>query len=132
MNFLVKVAYLAASFAAPVCALGAYSNWDVLHGGFVGHAGWSIFLLLACTIATSLLLFLPEIVVRSLVVLPGILLLVVTSAGLMVMFVPVTIMFILSILAGGASIEMISFEYVCGILSVLVIFGSFNAAYWLG
>lgn len=128
MNFLLKIAFLVVSWAAPICALGAYTNWSALHGGLLGHAGWSVLMLIFCSCSTAIL-FRVRSVAQSWVVIPGIFPIAVTFAGLAVYFVPVTIMFIVGTLLGGASLEMISFELVCGLLTLLVIVSGWTGGF---
>ncbi|WP_152465553.1 hypothetical protein [Sulfitobacter sp. THAF37] len=130
MNFINKILFLVVSWAAPICALGAYTNWSALHGGLLGHAGWSVLMLIFCSCSTAIL-FRVRSVGQSWVVIPGIFPIAVTFAGLAVYFVPVVIMFIAGTLLGGASLEMISFELVCGLLTLLVIVGGWTGGFVL-
>lgn len=128
MNFLIKIVFLVVSWAAPICALGAYTTWSALHGGLLGHAGWSVLMLICCSCSTAILFSFSE-VAQSWVVIPGIFPIAVTFAGLAVYFAPVTVMFIAGTLLGGASLEMISFELICGLLTLLVIVGGWTGGF---
>lgn len=130
MKFLLKIAPLAVSWGAPVCALGAYTNWSALHGGPLGHAGWSVLILICCSISTATLFGLREMA-QSWVVIPGIFPIAVTFAGLSVYFVPVMFVFIVGTLIGGASLEMISYDLICGLLTLLVIVGGWTGGFGL-
>lgn len=126
MKFLLKISYLAVGYAAPICALGAYTTWSALHSGPIGNAGWSILMLLCCSCSVAIFLMSRE-VANSWVVVPGIFPIAVTFAGLAVYFVPVLFFFVVGTLLGGASLAMISFELICGLMTLLVIvFG------WMG
>lgn len=128
MKFLLKIAYLTAGYAAPICALGAYTNWSVLHSGPIGHAGWSILMLMCCSCSVAMFL-LSRDVVESWVVIPGIFPIALTFAGVGVYFVPVTFILIVGTLVGGASLETISFEFVCGLLTLFVIMSGFTGGF---
>lgn len=130
MKFLIKIAFLVVSWAAPICALGAYTTWSALSGGALGQAGWSVLMLICCSCSTAIFLRFRE-VAQSWVVIPGIFPIVVTFAGLAVYFVPMTFVFIVGTLLGGASLEMISFELVCGLLTLLVILGGWTGGFGL-
>lgn len=128
MNFLINVSYLWASLAAPVCALGAYTNWSVLHEGPIGHAGWAVLMLVACIISIALLLFAGAVVCSVFLGL-GMLALAVTFAGVGLYFAPIILMFSLATFLGGGALEMISFELVCGLLFLLVIFACWTVGF---
>ncbi|WP_223641307.1 hypothetical protein [Rhodobacter sp. TJ_12] len=130
MKFLIKITYLAASLAAPICALGAYTNWSALHGGPIEHAGWSVLMLICCACSTAIIFSFREVQQSAAAVL-GIAAMSVTFAGLFVYFAPLTFMFIAGTLLGGASLEMISFEFVCGLLSLFVIVGGWTGGFGL-